>query len=66
MVVVGSAFATLEVGVNILGSMADDGVRYASGDVGAPLPAHWTSASSCTTRSSLAAVAVIIDYLAPN
>jgi hypothetical protein len=37
MVVVGSAFAALEVGVNILGSMANDGVRCASEDVGATL-----------------------------
>jgi hypothetical protein len=33
MVVVGLAFAALEVGVNILGSMANDGVRCASEDV---------------------------------
>jgi hypothetical protein len=37
MVVVGSAFAAPEVGVNILGSMADDGVRCASEDVGVTL-----------------------------
>jgi hypothetical protein len=36
-VVVGSAFATPEVGVNILGSMADDGVRCASEGVGVTL-----------------------------
>jgi hypothetical protein len=37
MVVVGSAFAALEVGVEILGSMADDGVCYTSEDVGVTL-----------------------------
>jgi hypothetical protein len=37
MLVVGSTFATPEVGVNILGSMADDGVRCASEDVGVTL-----------------------------
>jgi hypothetical protein len=37
MVVVGSAFAAPEVGVNILGSMADDGVRCALKDVGVTL-----------------------------
>jgi hypothetical protein len=36
-VVVGSAFATPEVGANILGSMADDGVRCASEGVGVTL-----------------------------
>jgi hypothetical protein len=37
MLVVGSAFAAPEVGVNILGSMADDGVCCASEDVGVTL-----------------------------
>jgi hypothetical protein len=37
MLVVGSAFAAPEVGVNILGSMTDDGVRCASEDVGVTL-----------------------------
>jgi hypothetical protein len=37
MVVVGLAFAAPEVGVNILGSMADEGVRCASEDVGVTL-----------------------------
>jgi hypothetical protein len=37
MVVVGSAFFAPEVGVNILGSVADDGVRCASEDVGVSL-----------------------------
>jgi hypothetical protein len=37
MVVVDSTFAAPEVGVNILGSMADDGVRCASEDAGVTL-----------------------------
>jgi hypothetical protein len=37
MVVIGSAFAAAEVGVNILGSMADDAVCCASEDVGVTL-----------------------------
>jgi hypothetical protein len=37
MVVIGSAFAAPEVGVNILGSMPDDDVRCASEDVGVTL-----------------------------
>jgi hypothetical protein len=37
MLVVGSAFAAPEVGVNILDSMADDGVRCASENVGVTL-----------------------------
>jgi hypothetical protein len=37
MVVIGSACAAPEVGVNILGSMADDGVCCASEDVGVTL-----------------------------
>jgi hypothetical protein len=37
MLVIGSSFATPEVGVKILGSMADDGVRCASEDVGVTL-----------------------------
>jgi hypothetical protein len=37
MVVVGSAFDAPEVGVNILGSMADDGVHRALEDVGVTL-----------------------------
>jgi hypothetical protein len=37
MVVVGSAFTAPKVGVNILGSMAYDGVHCASEDVGVTL-----------------------------
>jgi hypothetical protein len=37
MLVVGSAFAAPEVGVNILGSMVNDGVRCTSEDVGVTL-----------------------------
>jgi hypothetical protein len=37
MTVVGSAFTAQEVGVNILGIMADDGVRCTSEDVGVTL-----------------------------
>jgi hypothetical protein len=37
MVVIGSAFTAAEVGVNILGSMADDTVCCASEDVGVTL-----------------------------
>jgi hypothetical protein len=37
MLVVGSAFTAPDVGVNILGSMADDGVHCASEDVGVTL-----------------------------
>jgi hypothetical protein len=64
MVVVGSAFAAPKVGVNILGSMADDGVRCALKNVGVTLAGSLDV--GILVGSSLAVAAVVVDYPAPN
>jgi hypothetical protein len=66
MVVVGSAFATPEVGVNILGSMTNDGVHWASEDVVVTLAGSLDVGILVYGEKKLGGGGGLVDYLAPN